>query len=136
MLAALLLVPSLAACLDVPQVSFAPDASIDVHADADGFPADAPDTSNAADSPTGAPDGVDDVAIADAGPDGASDGGACPGAVPPGASWCCGPVPCRGAAASCQAECTNCENDCPGQTCCLDKHGNYQGCAANAGACP
>jgi hypothetical protein len=29
-----------------------------------------------------------------------------------------------------------CENDCAGQTCCLDKHGNYQGCAASPSACP
>jgi hypothetical protein len=129
-LAALLFVPWPAGCLDVPHVSFAQDASADARATYDA----------AADASTGAGDGAADVtaadAPADAAPDDASDGGTCPGSLPPGAAWCCGSVPCKGTAAKCQAECTNCQNDCPGQTCCLDKNGNYHGCAANPGACP
>lgn len=129
MLAALHLVPWLAGCLDVPQVSFAVDASSDVAV-----------ASDASDASLEASDGASDVTsadvTADTASDDASDAGTCPGNIPTGAAWCCGSVPCKGTAAACQAECTNCENDCPGQTCCLDKHGNYQGCAANPGACP
>lgn len=146
-LAALLLLPWLAGCLDVPQVTFvAADAADDARSDATGVPDDGPAASDASDASMGAQDGTGDVAVADAdadataiadtGPDDASDGGMCPGSIPPGAAWCCGSVPCKGTAAACQAECTNCENNCSGQSCCLDKNGNYHGCAATPAACP
>jgi hypothetical protein len=113
-----LLVASLATgCLGVPNVTFGPDAAPDVGAE-------------------GAKDSSDSGAPADATNSDGSDSATCPQGIPDGASICCGPVPCKGAEASCQSECTNCENDCPGQTCCLDKHGNYQGCAASPSACP
>ncbi|HEX8794580.1 MAG TPA: hypothetical protein VF765_26725, partial [Polyangiaceae bacterium] len=131
-LAALLFVPWLTGCLDVPQVSFGPDATADAPSDETSAPDDAP-----AEAQDGAADAAPADAKADAQPDGASDAGTCPDALSPGAAWCCASVPCKGpTAAACQSECTNCENDCPGQTCCLDKHGNYQGCAATPAACP
>ncbi|HTQ46606.1 MAG TPA: hypothetical protein VMI75_27825 [Polyangiaceae bacterium] len=126
-------------CLGVPDVTFGSDAQADrgvdtatesspgldgAEHDAAGFdaPADA-----SAPSDAGAPSDAFVV-------DGAA--ATCPQGVPAGASVCCGSVPCKGSASACQNECTNCENDCAGQTCCLDKNGNYKGCAANPGACP
>lgn len=120
----LLTVLALAGCLGVP----------DVHFESDGGPDATSDRS-------------DDVAPSDAGvevstgtdatsDDGGSPEASCPASPPPGAAACCDAVPCRGSDAACQGECTNCKNDCPGQTCCLDKHGNFQGCAKNPNACP
>lgn len=135
--AAVLLAVWLAGCASVPDVTFESDAASDSRVDASGRPDDAAVESDVADGSSGPGDAgaADADAAGDVGTDGAPDA-SCPVGIPAGAAWCCGPVPCRGTASACQSECTNCENDCPGQTCCLDKHGNYQGCAATPGACP
>lgn len=110
------LVLSASSCLGVPSVDFAEDAAADV-------------SDAARDSQTSRDGSVD----APAGPDAVP---GCPASPPPGASWCCGPVPCRGDAGACSAECTNCENDCAEEACCLDEHGNFQGCAKTPIECP
>ena len=117
-----LLVASLATGCGVPNVTFGPDAATDA----------------AVDVATESSPGLDATDHAVLTSDAAADSGdaTCPQGVPQGASVCCGSVPCKGPASACQGECTNCENDCPGQTCCLDKHGNYQGCASSPSACP
>jgi len=128
-----LLVAALVTGCGVPNVTFGPDAATDVAVDVatqsspglDATDHAAPTSDAAVDS--GAPLEATDAGSSDA---------TCPNGVPDGASICCGPVPCKGSASACQGECTNCENDCAGQTCCLDKHGNYAGCAASPSSCP
>jgi hypothetical protein len=130
----LLLVASIATgCVSVPTVTFGPD----------GAPADS--GSDGATESSSALDAADHTApTSDAPADSgafdatATDGSSttCPQGVPDGASICCGPVPCKGPAAACQSQCTNCENNCPAKTCCLDKHGNFTGCAASPSICP
>jgi hypothetical protein len=63
-------------------------------------------------------------------------GGGCPDALPSGAAVCCDSVPCKGTVHACTSACVNCSNDCAGLACCLDKNGNFQGCAATAETCP
>jgi hypothetical protein len=109
-------------CLGVPEVTFVADdaaAQQDVtmtgtDAAADGADAGAAPESGAGDAPAAG----------------------CPDATPPGATQCCGTAACKGAPPACSSECTNCSNNCPGRACCLDKHGNYTGCAATPQACP
>lgn len=126
------LTAALGACLTVPDVKFEPDASSsadggrDVGALEDG-------SVDASSAPEG---GAGDTATAPDSADAGDSGATCPAGPPPGASICCGPVPCRGDAGACSSECTNCENNCPDEVCCLDKHGNFQGCAKALGACP
>jgi hypothetical protein len=79
------------------------------------------------------------VSSIDAGDSSTSDAAAeatCPTGLPPGATFCCGQIPCTGAdSKKCAASCTNCENSCNvGQTCCLDTSGALTGCSAIA--CP
>lgn len=126
----LLTVLALAGCLGVPEVHFDSDGGLDAtpdHSD-DVAPSDV-----GAEAPTGAEGSPGTDATSD---DGGSHEASCPASLPPGAAACCDTVPCRGSDAACQGECTNCKNDCPGQTCCLDKHGNFQGCAKDPNACP
>jgi len=134
------------ACLGVPDVTFVPE---DAASTADAVPQDGTTTEHdeapdAADAPT--PEGTtapaDAATPSDTGA-GVGDSGmadtstaGCPGTVPPGASVCCDSVPCKGSADACSSECTNCSNNCSGSACCLDKHGNYQGCAPTPTACP
>jgi hypothetical protein len=106
----------------------------DARSDADIEPVDAnvPDGNSLVSS---GPDSSFDAA----GPyaSGGDDGGlTCPAGPPPGASVCCKGVPCRGAESSCNTECTNCANNCGGQTCCLDSNGNFHGCAKKPADCP
>ena len=128
-----LLVASLATgCLAVPDVRFGPDAAAD--AGVDGAAESSSPLDAGADHTATTPDAPTDSGAFDA-TDADLSSNTCPQAVPDGAAVCCGSAPCKGPAAACQSECTNCENNCRKQTCCLDKHGNYHGCAANPGAC-
>lgn len=130
------LAAQLAACLSVPDVKFEPDAS-----SASSFSSDGGREVGALDEgsveASSAPEGgADDAAAAPDSADAGDSGATCPAGPPPGASICCGPVPCRGDAGACTSECTNCENNCADEVCCLDKHGNFQGCAKAPAACP
>jgi hypothetical protein len=115
-------------CAAVPEVTFVeadaaapPDvAQQDVAMTSSDAPADAPEA--------GAP--AMEAAVSDAAAAG------CPDATPSGATQCCGTSACKGTPPACNSECTNCSNNCPGQACCLDKHGNYTGCAPTPQACP
>jgi len=129
---------ALTACAPIPVVEFVTeDASIprvDASGALDAGERHAPDaTVYDAGSP------VEDASVdatrepADAGSSPPS--GICPTSLPEGTSYCCNVTPCRGTPDACAAECTNCENNCGAQTCCMDHNGNYEGCASSAATC-
>jgi hypothetical protein len=111
------------ACAAVPDLSFGNDAaSGSAPATGDGggdgggaIPSDA---------------AVTDGSATDAAPEGAAPDapGTCPASPPPGATLCCGVIPCVGDAKKCAAACGNCGDCNQGQMCCLDHNGNLAGC--------
>jgi hypothetical protein len=129
-IAALLACP---ACAAIPEVSFEDDAGADATATAarDGAGLDV-DASPEPDSATGAPsvDGGTDAADNDA--------AVCPRTPPPGATTCCGSIPCVGGkcAQRC-AECARCGADAGdsggvGRVCCVPNSGGQQATCVDA----
>jgi hypothetical protein len=100
---------ALQGCDAVPALTFAQgDAAIDV------TEAATVDVEDADDEPT-RPAGPDASP-----PEAGTADGECPGALPPGASVCCGTVGCD---LNClPALCTMCEQTCAGQLCCAKKN--------------
>jgi hypothetical protein len=140
--ALLALLALLAGCATLPSVSFvaddaglaALDATTSIDGSGEGVVDGAPSHPFDAGSVTPPNDAgpIDSGGALDAGPS-----GTCPAAPPAGATLCCGNVPCEGMAKKCMDSCTNCENDCnAGQTCCLDKNGNFEGCFGTPSECP
>jgi hypothetical protein len=126
--AAALLSCAFAACAAIPEVSFEDDAGADATAAAerDGGGLDV-DASSEPDGSTGTPP-------VDAGADAA----ACPRTPPPGATTCCGPIPCVGGKCTQRcAECARCGGDAGdggrfGSVCCVPNSGGQQATCVDA----
>jgi hypothetical protein len=134
----LLILPmtAFAACMDAPDITFEPE---DDAAAASLGPAvvaedDAGDASDAAFAAEDAVTSVDAPAHPPPSPpptDAASPGAVCPLGVPPGATTCCGAVPCVGS--KCATQCVACAA-CTGAVCCVPDAKSFT-CAASAAAC-
>jgi hypothetical protein len=113
--------PGALGCADVPTLTFEGDDASSPGGDASGSSDAGTDAVDAGSSDDGA-GSVDD---------GASPESGCPDAVPPGASICCGVVPCNG---NCGAMCSVCAATCGPQTLCCARTNNVA-CRAPGAPC-
>ena len=114
------------ACAAIPEVSFEDDAGADTTAAALDGAGLAVDASSDPDGSTGTPpaDGGADTATA-----------TCPRTPPPGATTCCGAIPCVGG--KCAQRCDECARCGPdagdaGRVCCVPNSGGQQAVCADA----